>query len=107
MWIPTANCSLVERDLVGTQFWCIRSSNAQIGSQTPVFEQVTQVNLGGVRAGGNVNPGGLTAQIFLADGSLGWTYEQQCLHDVQCSAAKLQHRHGRDVRAQHGWRADL
>ena len=53
-------------DLVGTQFWCIRSSNAQIGSQTPVFEQVTQVNLGGVRAGGNVNPGGLTAQIFLA-----------------------------------------
>src|ERR1043166_4388486 len=37
-------------DLVGTQFWCIRSSNAQIGNQTPVFEQVTQVNLGGVRA---------------------------------------------------------
>jgi hypothetical protein len=53
-------------DLVGTQFWCIRSSNAQIGSQTPVFEQVTQVNLGGVRAGGNVNPGGLTGQIFMA-----------------------------------------
>jgi hypothetical protein len=53
-------------DLVGTQFWCIRSSNAQIGTQTPVFEQVTQVNLGGVRAGGNVNPGGLTAQIFMA-----------------------------------------
>jgi len=53
-------------DLVGTQFWCIRSSNAQISSQTPVFEQVTQVNLGGVRAGGNVNPGGLTAQIFMA-----------------------------------------
>jgi hypothetical protein len=53
-------------DLVGTQFWCIRSSNAQIFNQTPVFEQVTQVNLGGVRAGGNVNPGGLTAQIFLA-----------------------------------------
>jgi hypothetical protein len=53
-------------DLVGTQFWCIRSSNAQIGNQTPVFEQVTQVNLGGIRAGGNVNPGGLTAQIFMA-----------------------------------------
>ena len=31
-----------------------------------MFEQVTQVNLGGVRVGGNVNPGGLTAQIFLA-----------------------------------------
>ncbi len=53
-------------DLVGDTFWCIRSSNAQIGTQTPVFEQVTQVNLGGVRVGGNVNPGGLTAQIFMA-----------------------------------------
>ena len=53
-------------DLVGTQFWCIRSSNAQIGNQTPVFEQVTQVNLGGVRVDGNVNPGGLIGQIFLA-----------------------------------------
>src|SRR5207245_11412143 len=29
-------------------------------------EQVNQVNLGGVRFGGNVNPGGLTAQIFMA-----------------------------------------
>ena len=53
-------------DLNDVTFWCIRSSNAQIGNQTPVFEQVTQVNLGGVRVGGNVNPGGLTAQIFLA-----------------------------------------
>ena len=53
-------------DLFDVTFWCIRSSNAQIGNQTPVFEQVTQVNLGGVRVSGNVNPGGLTAQIFLA-----------------------------------------
>jgi hypothetical protein len=53
-------------DLFDVTFWCIRSSNAQFGNQTPVFEQVTQVNLGGVRVGGNVNPGGLTAQIFLA-----------------------------------------
>jgi hypothetical protein len=53
-------------DLNDVTFWCIRSSNAQLGNQTPVFEQVTQVNLGGVRVGGNVNPGGLTAQIFLA-----------------------------------------
>ena len=53
-------------DLSDVTFWCIRSSNAQLGNQTPVFEQVTQVNLGGVRVGGNVNPGGLTAQIFLA-----------------------------------------
>jgi hypothetical protein len=53
-------------DLNDVTFWCIRSSNAQLGNQTPVFEQVTEVNLGGVRVGGNVNPGGLTAQIFLA-----------------------------------------
>jgi hypothetical protein len=53
-------------DLNDVTFWCIRSSNAQLGNQTPVFELVTQVNLGGVRVGGNVNPGGLTAQIFLA-----------------------------------------
>ena len=53
-------------DLNDVTFWCIRSSNAQLGNQTPVFEQVTQVNLGGVRVGGNVNPDGLTAQIFLA-----------------------------------------
>ena len=53
-------------DLSDVTFWCIRSSNAQLGNQTPVFEQVTQVNLGGVRVGGNVNPAGLTAQIFLA-----------------------------------------
>jgi hypothetical protein len=53
-------------DLFDVTFWCIRSSNAQFGNQTPVFQQITQVNLGGVRVGGNVNPGGLTAQIFLA-----------------------------------------
>jgi BNR/Asp-box repeat len=53
-------------DLFDVTFWCIRSSNAQFGDQTPTFEQVTQVNLGGERVGGNVNPGGLTAQIFLA-----------------------------------------
>src|ERR671918_168620 len=53
-------------DLFDVTFWCIRSSNAQIGNETPVFEQVTQVNLGGVRVGGSVNPEGLTAQVFLA-----------------------------------------
>ena len=53
-------------DLFDVTFWCIRSSNAQFGDQTPLFEQVTQVNLGGVRVSGNVNPAGLTAQIFLA-----------------------------------------
>ena len=53
-------------DLNDVTFWCVRSSNAQLGNQTPVFEQVTQVNLGGVRNGGNINPAGLTGQIFLA-----------------------------------------
>src|SRR5213592_4110014 len=28
-------------------FWCVRSSNAQIGGQTPTFDQSTQVNMGG------------------------------------------------------------
>ena len=33
-------------------FYCIRSSNAQIGNQTPTFDQVTPVNMGGVLTGG-------------------------------------------------------
>ena len=28
-------------------FYCVRSSNAQIGNQTPTFDQVTPVNMGG------------------------------------------------------------
>src|SRR5438309_533305 len=48
-------------------FYCIRSSNAQIGNQTPVFDQVTPVNMGGVLGGfGGINPGGLWGQLFLA-----------------------------------------
>jgi hypothetical protein len=31
----------------GSPFWCLRSSNAQDGNQTPTFEVITQVNLGG------------------------------------------------------------
>jgi hypothetical protein len=51
----------------GSSFWCIRSSNAQIGTQTPTFDQVTTVSLGGSLVGsGTVNPGGLCGQIFLA-----------------------------------------
>ena len=94
-------------DLVGTQFWCIRSSNAQIGSQTPVFEQVTQVNLGDVRAGGNVNPGGLTAQIFMAvDRSGGPTNNNVYM---LCSVRPPSYSDGcprRHVRAQHEWRRE-
>jgi hypothetical protein len=47
-------------------FSCVRSSNAQIGGQTPTFDQVTSVNLGGSLVfGGDINPGGLAGQAFL------------------------------------------
>jgi hypothetical protein len=47
-------------------FWCTRSSNAQFGDQTPVFDQNTAVDLGGDLIGGGINPGGLDGQLFLA-----------------------------------------
>ena len=47
-------------------FYCVRSSNAQIGNQTPTFDQVTTVNMGGVLNGGGINPAGLDGQLFLA-----------------------------------------
>jgi hypothetical protein len=47
-------------------FWCVRSSNAQIGKQTPTFDRVTQVNMGGDLVGGGINPAGLDGQLFLA-----------------------------------------
>jgi hypothetical protein len=47
-------------------FWCARSSTAQFGDQTPVFDQNTAVNLGGELVGGGINPGGLDGQLFLA-----------------------------------------
>src|SRR5207302_71178 len=50
----------------GFDFRCARSSNAQFGNQTPVFDQVTPVNMGGDLAGGGINPGGLDGQAFLA-----------------------------------------
>jgi uncharacterized repeat protein (TIGR01451 family) len=51
----------------GSQFWCIRSSDAQNGNVTPSFDQVTTVDLGGsVWFGAPINPGGLAGQIFLA-----------------------------------------
>jgi hypothetical protein len=49
-----------------SNFNCVRSSNAQIGSQTPTFDQVTQVNLGGFLGSGGINPAGLDGQCFLA-----------------------------------------
>jgi hypothetical protein len=51
----------------GSQFWCIRSSNAQNPAVTPSFDQITTVNLGGSMVfGGPINPGGWVGQIFLA-----------------------------------------
>src|SRR5881398_3093880 len=51
----------------GSQFWCVRSSNAQNPNVTPSFDQVTTVNLGGsLLFGAAINPGGLAGQIFLA-----------------------------------------
>jgi hypothetical protein len=49
-----------------TTFYCARSSDAQIGSQTPTFDQVIPANMGGDLGGGGINPAGLTGQLFLA-----------------------------------------
>ena len=48
------------------QFWCLRSSNAQIGNQTPTFDGVTPVNMGGDLTQGGINGIGLCGQAFLA-----------------------------------------
>ena len=50
----------------GTSFHCVRSSNAQIGGQTPTFDQNTAVNLGGTIVQGGINGVGLCGQVFLA-----------------------------------------
>jgi hypothetical protein len=50
----------------GNTFYCIRSSNAQIGNQTPTFDQVTPVNMGGDLGSGGINGVGLTGMLFLA-----------------------------------------
>jgi len=47
-------------------FYCVRSSNAQIGGQTPTFDQVTPVNMGGHLGSGGINGVGLTGMLFLA-----------------------------------------
>src|SRR5881296_933561 len=47
-------------------FFCERSSNAQIGGQTPTFDRSTPVNMGGQLSGGGINPAGLDGMLFLA-----------------------------------------
>ena len=49
-----------------SQFFCERSSNAQIATQTPTFDRSTAVNMGGFIGSGGINPAGLTGQVFLA-----------------------------------------
>ena len=49
-----------------TTFYCERSSNAQIGGQTPTFDRSTPVNMGGQLSGGGINPAGLDGMLFLA-----------------------------------------
>jgi hypothetical protein len=50
----------------GNAFFCERSSNAQIASQTPRFDRSTSVNMGGFLGSGGINPAGLTGMVFLA-----------------------------------------
>jgi hypothetical protein len=51
----------------GNTFSCVRSSNAQIGNQTPSFDRITQnINMGGDLSGGGINPAGLDGMLFLA-----------------------------------------
>src|SRR5438093_2187721 len=50
----------------GNTFFCVRSSNAQIGGQTPTFDRSTAVNMGGFLGSGGINPAGLDGQLFLA-----------------------------------------
>src|SRR5213595_3226493 len=50
----------------GSTFYCERSSNAQFGGQTPTFDRITAVNMGGSIGSGGINPGGLDGMLFLA-----------------------------------------
>src|SRR5262245_22124063 len=50
----------------GSTFFCERSSNAQIATQTPRFDQSTPVNMGRDLIQGGINGIGLCGQTFLA-----------------------------------------
>ena len=49
------NGNLFVAGTVGGGFRCLRSSNAQIGGQTPTFDRNTTVNLGGSLVQGGIN----------------------------------------------------
>ena len=57
-WTPTAMC-LLAVGVSGSSFRCVRSSNAQIGGQTPTFDRNTAVSLGGSLVQGGLNGVGL------------------------------------------------
>ena len=60
------NGNLFVAGTVGGGFRCLRSSNAQIGNQTPTFDRNTTVNLGGSLIQGGINGIGLCGQTFVA-----------------------------------------
>ena len=60
----------------GSTFYCARSSNAQIGGQTPSFDQVIPVNMGGDLGGGGINPAGLDRTVIPCDRPLRAADEQ-------------------------------
>src|SRR5436190_351552 len=43
----------------GSTFYCVRSSNRQLGGQAPAFDRVTPVNMGGDLSSGGITPGRL------------------------------------------------
>ncbi len=49
-----------------SQFFCERSSNAQLATQTPSFDQSKSVSMGGFLGSGGINPAGLDGMVFLA-----------------------------------------
>ena len=88
-------------------FSCVRSSNAQIGSQTPTFDQVTQhINMGGDLTGGGINPAGLDGMLFLAIDRSGGPTNNNIYMLASVRAVRPKHNR-RDVRAQHRRRTDL
>src|SRR6476619_1327406 len=60
------NGNLFVAGTTGGGFRCLRSSNAQIGGQTPTFDRNTTVNLGGSLVQGGINGIGLCGQTFVA-----------------------------------------
>ena len=64
-WIPTATFFSAEE---GTPFSAFARATPRIGGQTPTFDQITPVNMGGDLIQGGINGIGLCGQTFLASG---------------------------------------